>query len=61
VKVRAGERVAFDQTLDPAATEPVRVAFDADGGSALELDVDFGEAVRLPCTVAVDDAYVIVK
>ena len=61
VHVRSAGQVAFERTLEAGNAEPVRISFDVQGGIPLEFDVDFGDAVRLPCGITVDDAYVMAK
>lgn len=61
VQIRLDGRSVFDRTLEPEQTAPVVVAFEADGGSALELEADFDKTVRFPCSVTFDDVYVVSK
>jgi len=61
VTVTVGDRVALEQTLDPAAPAAVPVSVEAAAGSTLSIEVDFAEQVRLPCGVALDDAMLLRK
>ena len=61
VRVRVGEKVVFETVLDPKDPKPASVAVEADGGSALSLEVDFDKSIRFPCSVTVDDPLVFRK
>jgi hypothetical protein len=58
VRFRAGDRTVFERILKTDSSEPVAVSFEVEAGSVLTLDVDFDKAVRFPCSVTVDDAFV---
>ncbi|MCE5278991.1 MAG: hypothetical protein ABFD92_19380 [Planctomycetaceae bacterium] len=59
VRLSQGDKMLFDQAVAPGAAEPVIVAFEAQAGVELKLEVDFDVAVRLPCEVTVDDPHVV--
>jgi hypothetical protein len=61
VLFRLGDRVVFDQVLTPENSKAVPVSFEAEAGSDLKLEVDFGKAVRFPCSVTMEDPYVVAK
>ena len=61
VRMSADGRSVFEQTLSPIAPSPVVISFEGAAGGALTLEVDFDKEVRLPCIVALDDAYVAMK
>ncbi|MCY2929532.1 MAG: hypothetical protein NTV86_08565 [Planctomycetota bacterium] len=61
VRVKVGEKVAFEAVLDPKDPKPAAVAFEADAGGVLTLEVDFDKTIRFPCSVTVDDPLVLRK
>ncbi|MCY2925175.1 MAG: hypothetical protein NT031_06995 [Planctomycetota bacterium] len=61
VRVKVGEKVAFETVLDPKDAKPAAVAFEADGGAMLSLEVDFDKSIRFPCSVMMDDPLVLRK
>lgn len=61
VRAKVGEKVAFETVLDPKDPKPATVAFEADAGGVLTLEVDFDKTIRFPCSVTVDDPLVLRK
>jgi len=61
VRILVDDRVAFERLLDPGLGKSIPVSFEAGGGSMLKFEVDFGESVRFPCSVTVDDALLVRK
>jgi len=61
VLFRLGDRIVFDQVLTPENSKPVLVSFEAEAAGELKLEVDFGKGVRFPCSVTMEDPYVITK
>ncbi|MCE5326870.1 MAG: hypothetical protein LLG01_10685 [Planctomycetaceae bacterium] len=59
MRLSQGDKMLFDQAIAPGAASPVVVAFEAQAGAELKLEVDFDVAVRLPCEVTVDDPHVV--
>jgi len=59
VRFRTGERTLFERLMTIESPVPVVVSFDAEAGSVMALDVDFDKMIRFPCSVTIDDAFMI--
>ncbi len=61
VRISINDRVALEQSLDPNGARSLPVSLEVAGGSLLKIEVDFGEMVRFPCSVTMDDPLFVQK
>lgn len=61
VRFKVGELVLLERLMAAESPAPVAVSFEAEAGSLLALDVDFDKKVRFPCSVTIDDAFVVLR
>lgn len=60
LRFMAGKTIAFERVFRAGEAGRSVVAFEAEGGSQLLIDVEYGRDLEFPCSVTVDDAVAVV-